>query len=51
MKLRSVTSTIVLFIAVAGVSIGFGLLATAAVPLDDRRRAAWATGSPSPSPG
>ena len=38
-KLRSVTSTIVLFIAVAGVSVGIGLLATAAVPLDERRRA------------
>lgn len=34
-KLRSVTSTVVLFIAVAGVSIGFGLLATIALPLDD----------------
>ena len=33
-KLRSVTSTIVLYIAVAGVSVGIGLLVTIAVPLD-----------------
>lgn len=34
-KLRSVTSTVVLYLTVAGVSVGIGLLATAAVPLDD----------------
>jgi len=33
-KLRSVTSTIVLYIAVAGVSVGLGVLAAAVVPLD-----------------
>ena len=35
LKLRSVTSTIVLLCFVAGVSIGFGLLATATIQLDD----------------
>ncbi len=36
LKLRTVTSSVVLLIAVVGVSIGIGLLATASVPLNRR---------------